>query len=288
MSGLPRSISSIGYQTYDAFMNRRRLMIGTEGPTDSGKTEFLLSSPGPAAHICIDRNFEACIQNPNPPVARRRDHGFKVINIPMSGAARPEDYMEYWKNFRKEFHGILSINDIRTVGLDGDSDSWELQRLAAFGKLTQIPSIMYTDVNAARRALIAKAHDSGKNVIATNKVKETYVDKIDLKTGQVVLNKDGTPIRVPSGEYDRQGFGDTDYLWHVQLRHLVKKGGQRVIKAGPRAGETISIAPEFGIRILKCKSRMELEGAELWGDKCNFAGLVKFIWPMVELRDWGL
>lgn len=249
-----------------------RLMLGTDGPANSGKTEFGLTAPGPGIVICLDRGFDAMLDNPNPPKTRRNDYAFKVIEAPQALGATKDQYLEYWKSFRDDCYKAAGLPECRTVVIDGDSDSWELQRLAEFGKLTQIPSIMYTNVNAARRAMYARAYDAGKIVIATNKINRQY---------KTVFNPDGTPklsdqgkeIREWDGKtYDRQGFNDQDYLWAIQLRHLFR--------------ETTK-GPEWGIKITKCKADVEVVGMELWGSDCNFQSLVEVVYPHIPLSDWG-
>lgn len=257
----------------------RRLLIGTDGRTDTGKTEFILSAPGPGLIIALDRNFDAMLKNDNPPPTRRADFAFKPISVPLATSATQNEFLEYWKQFRTAFYGALANPDARTVGLDGDSDSWELQRLAEFGKLTQIPGIMYTGVNAARRSLIAKAWDSGKIVICTNKVKDDYIDKLKAD-GTPELDNSSKVIRVKSGEVERQGFGDQDYLWQLQIRHLFapSRTNQVTGKAVPK---------QWGLRIMRCKANKDLEGVELWGQDCNFPGLVQCVYPSIQLSEWG-
>jgi hypothetical protein len=38
---------------------------------------------------------------------------------------------------------------------------------------------------------------------------------------------------------------------------------------------------------MKCKANLRLVGAELWGNDCNFKGLVKLVYPQVSLQEWG-
>ena len=252
----------------------RRLMIGTDGATDTGKTEFALSCPGPGIVICLDRGFDGVFDNPAPPASRRDDFAFKVTQQPLATQAAQTDFLEYWKQFYSIFKEALANPDARTVVIDGDSDSWELQRLAEFGKLSQIPPIMYTNVNAARRAMYARAWDSGKIVIATNKISREYktiknadgTPKLNEKSGQEIREWDGKSFK-------RQGFEDQEYLWQIQLRHLYREA-----KAGP----------EWGIKITKCKADKSLIGLELWGTDCCFTGLVSAVYPHIDLAEWGL
>lgn len=268
---LPASFARDGFITPSALRGkRRRLMVGTEGPADSGKTEFSLSAPGPGIVLCLDRGFDAVLDNQNPPASRREDFAFKVITVPMATQVTQPTFVEYWKAFYNEYKKALDNPDARTVVLDGDSDSWELQRLAEFGKLTKVPPIAYDTVNAARRAMYARAWDSGKIVIATNKVRKTYLTKF-RPDGKPEMNSSGNEVRAWDGKsYERQGFGDQDYLWAVQIRHLYDADKNK-----------------WGIRIIKAKADPSAVGLELWGEDCNFESLVQVIYPQVPLAEWG-
>ena len=240
----------------------KRLLLSSEGLPNTGKSEFALSAPGPGIFICVDRGHEAMLDNPNPPSWRNADkYAFKTIEVPLATQAAQPVYLEYWRKFYDEYKKALANEDCRTVILDGDSDTWELQRLAEFGKLTQVPSIMYANVNAARRAMIARAFDSGKIVISTNKLKDGYESK---------MSSDNKEVRVKTGGYERQGFPDHEYLFQLQIRHLYNRA-----------------KGEFGIEIMRCKSDTTLQGFQLWGEECNFQSLVQTVYPNVPLSEWG-
>lgn len=237
----------------------RRLMIGTDGWPNTGKTEFILSAPGPGLILCLDRGFDAMLDNPRPPETRRNDFAFKVIQRPLPTQMEQKEYLQHWQAFYGEYRKALENADARTVGVDGDSDSWELQRLAEFGRITQVPALQYPNVNAARKAMIARAWDSGKIVIATNKIKDGYETK---------MNNAGKEVQIKTGKEERQGFSDWGYLWQLQIRHI-------------RNGS------HFGLRILMCKADTQLEGLELWDSDCCFQGLVGTIYPHIPLAEWG-
>jgi hypothetical protein len=44
---LPASFLKDGFVPPDKMRRTRRLMIGTDGPSNTGKTEFAISAPGP-------------------------------------------------------------------------------------------------------------------------------------------------------------------------------------------------------------------------------------------------
>jgi hypothetical protein len=248
----------------------RRLMIGSDGPSDSGKTEFMLSIPGPGMALALDRGFDAIFDNPNPPPTRRDDWAMKVINAPKNSAMNQEAALRLWNEFKEPLYKALENPDCRAVCIDGDSDSWEMQRLAEFGRLAKVPSHLYDGINAARRTLYARCFDSGKIILATNKIRRVYADKIDPATGKPELNNSGNVVRVWNGEYERQGFGDQDYLWAIQLRHMKHPTELK-----------------WGVRITKCKADPSLVGMELWGENCNFLGLVQTVYPHIDPKEWG-
>lgn len=258
------------------------LLIGTEGETNTGKTEFLLSCPGPGIIIAMDRGFDGMLDNPHPPDARREDDfAWKVIQAPLNTTATQNTYIDYFKQFRTEFYKALDNKDAITVAIDGDSDSWELQRLADFGKLANVwPQTKYGDTYAARRAMIARAWDSGKIVIGTNKVRDEYVT-VYGPDGLAQKESDGSDKKVKSGNKQRQGFPDQDYLWQIQLRHLYQPP-----KVNPVTHK--EIPHKWGLKILKCKPNPELIGLELWGEDCNFAGLVQVVFPNIPMEEWNL
>lgn len=236
----------------------KRLLIGTDGWPDTGKTEFALSAPGPGLVLCLDRGQEGVLDNPNPPKTRRDDFAFKMIKVPLATQMKVHDYQEHWRLFYSSYIDATENPDARTIIIDGDTQSWDLQKLAAFGRITSVPPIFHTEVNAARRAMLARAFDSGKIVIMTNMLKKDY------KT--IVV--DGVEKQVETGGEKRQGYADQDYLYQLQLRHL-------------RDGK------KWGIRITKCKVDMGLVGLELWGEDCNFQSLVQVVYPNVPLSEWG-
>jgi hypothetical protein len=259
------------------------LLIGSEGMTDTGKTEFALSIPGIIQMLSVDRNFQGVFDNPNPPAARNPNVAVKVFHVPMSGTAKIPDYQKYYAEVRDSFYGALENPDSQVVFTDGDSDFWELHILAHFGKTTSIyPATRYTAPYAEKRAQIARAWDSGKIVICSNKVKDAY---------ETVYKPDGTPEKDPisgddlrrkTGGKERQGFKDQDYLWDMQISHMFKEKHTRVV-----GGKTIEVPMQWGLKITKCKHNMSFIGEELWGDDCNFKGLVQLVYPEIPLSRWG-
>lgn len=289
---LPRSFEASGFTTLDHARKRvklpsgallKPLMVGTEGPSNSGKSEFYLSVPGYGMACCIDRGIDACIDNPHPPASRNPNWGFSIVAVPPNTSALQPEYLTYFTSIRTQLYNACANPDCTAIAIDCHSDFWELHKLASFGKITGVLPLRYTGPVAEHRAILSKLHDSGKIVIGTNKVKDEYETVINPVTGLAEKEADGSDKRKKTGGYVRQGFGDQDYLWSIQLRHLCKDGD--IIQAGPFKGK--KKPPQWGIRILKCKVRPELKGEELWGDQCNFRGLVELVYPDVDPAEWG-
>jgi len=282
---LPLSFAKDGFLPADKLRKRPRVMIVSDGDDNTGKTEFILSAPGPGIVLCLDRGYDAMLDNPNPPPTRRDDFAFKVFQAPKATqhSASQQGIAAYgavWSSFYGAFRAALDNTDARTVAIDGDADSWELQRLAEHGKLTGVyPETKFTDVYAARRVMINRAWDSGKIIISTNRVGNEY-RVIRDKDGHVVMDEKNQPKKEKTGEKTRQGYPDANYLYQVQIRHLF---------APSSYNQTLKkqIPMRWGLRILKCKANMELVGTELWGAECNFASLVELIYPQYSLADWG-
>lgn len=279
---LPRALTQAGYQMPQEARRRnakyRGLMLATEGRSDTGKTEFILSCPGPGVVIGIDRGFDAVFDNENPPPTRREDFGFKVLPASKETQEIIDVYVQQWAAIRTACFSAVLMPEVRTFALDGDSDSWEVQRLSEHGKLAGIfPATKYGPPKAARRGFYNRLWDSGKIVVATNKLAEEWLPVLD-KNGLPVLDNSGEVKKGPSGQYKAQGFPDQEYLWQIRLRHLFEPATTIKGKHVPK---------RWGIRILKCKPNMDLIGEELWGEDCCFAGLVQFVYPNVELAEWG-
>jgi hypothetical protein len=262
---------------------KRRLMIVTEGKPNTGKTEFLLTAPGPGLIIALDRGFDAMCDNPHPPKTRRADFGLNVIKVPTLGAGvnPAKEWVPYWNDFYATYKNALANPDAKTVCLDGDNVSWELQRLAEHGTLTGIfPQTRYTGVYDARRKMYFRAWDSGKIIICTNMVRDQYRDVIDTNTGLPVM-ENGQAKREKTGDSTSMGFPDQDYLFQIRIRHLFEPARENPILKK-------KMPARWGFRILAAKANPTLVGSELWGTEATFTGLVEAVYPHIDPKEWGL
>jgi hypothetical protein len=253
----------------------RGILIGTDGLPSSGKTEFLWSAPAPAIHIALDRMHRATVENQAPPPTRVLWEGHNMVireeEVP-SVLNSQADALKVWVDYLTNYYRPAMRNeDARSVFIDGDSDSWDLQFMAEFGRTNQIPQLNRAPLNLVKRAMLAQAVDSGKIVITTSKVKKDY---------EKVLDDQGRWIPDPQqagsfksewyGNYKRQGYADFEYLYEIQLRHHYEPTKK-----------------QYGIEITMCKANRDLEGETLWGDECNLPTLLQTCYPHVDLSEWG-
>jgi hypothetical protein len=234
-------------------------MLGTEGWSESGKTEFAMSAPGPGVMLSLDRGTD-WMDNPRPPITRNPDFALKLIPRLQPHQAAQPDYQKNWTIYYTELMKAINNPDCRTIIVDTDSDTWELQRLAEYGRVQGVMPLQYQTVNAARKAMWARAWDAGKIIIAINRLKDEYSKGV---------NKDGKEITVPTGGEERQGWPDQEYLFGLQIKHYKKPNG------------------EFAIKIIKCKADSSMDGFELAGDECNFRSLVNAVYPQIPDSVWG-
>lgn len=288
---LPSSFAATGFHTYAEQLRQRKfrgLMIGTEGRANMGKTELYLSGPTLATVLALDRGYEQCLDNINPPPTRGdlSQFVFNPVQVPLATQMKMEQYLELWRAYQRLYLTTLQIPESRMFVVDGESDSWEWQQLAAFGKLTQIPPILRTEVNAARRAMYARAKDSGKFCIFTHRVKKQY---------ETIYDANGVPLPDPFApgkdlrewdgvSYERSGYGDHEYLFALQLRHLYEPASTRMNQVLKRE---VTVPARWGIQIMMCKSNRGLEGEQLWGDECNLQSLLSLVYPQIDLSEWG-
>lgn len=267
MAKLPASFASDGFKTApELFKGRRRVLISSAGLPNTGKTTFALTAPGPLLGVQLDDGLEGKTMSQVPIPSNA---AFKLIS-----KGDKEKYLDLWNRFKQEgVYTALDNEDCRTVLIDGDSDSWEVQRMAEFGQLQSVPPFKYTAVNNARRQYLRRIARSNKIVIATSKIKPEYVDLLDAN-GNPVMGGDGKPMQERSGRFEKQGFKDNGHTFQIGLVHL--------FRVNPEVGA------QWGIRIEDCKPNMDMVGYELWGDECNFAGLVEVVFPQIPLSEWGL
>jgi hypothetical protein len=252
---LVRELAEFGFQIAEK-ERKPRLIIGSHSREKRGKTHFALTSPPPIGFVNIDRGTEGVIEKfKDIPIVT------KTFATKSRAALTGDDYSieemnKDWDEMQASIRALLRSPFIRTVVVDTGSDLWEACRLAHFGTLDAQEmkgkhiTYKYGAPNREFKNIIDLMHESDKNCIITNKVKNEYVN--DKRTGKK----------------ERAGFNDLGFMMQLNIEHLKDEEG------------------DFGIRIDSSRDNPEIDDEELWGPACCFYGLAKLALPGTKKADW--
>jgi hypothetical protein len=246
-------LKELGIYKAKPIIETPRLTIGVEGLEKEGKTSFAFTLPDPLAVLTNDPMTKTIVAKE---VAKGRDifcREFKEAGTQKVGE-------KLWEEYKKVY--TYCLNNFRSMVIDTDSGAWALQRMAAFGKLSQVMPNQYVTTNTRKRMMIREAGESNCNVCFVYKVKPEYKE-----------NKKG--MGQWTGNYVREGFGETGYLLQVNLL---------AFKEPP--GNGLSVEERFKIKVLNCTQNAELDGEVFEYPMVNFAMLAGEVFPENNIEDW--
>lgn len=251
----PRAIqaASGGWAEYAGNV-QPRMIVSTQAMDKSGKTHFGLTAPGPTALINMDQGLEGVIDK----FTRRGKKVFvKDFRIDPFKQMQPQDWDPIWYGVRDSYLWAVSCGHFRTVFCDTGQHMWELQRLEAFGKLSQVPPLKYAEVNQQFEAMIQFAYNYPVNVIFSHRKKKQFAKGSD---GRESWN----------GGYENTGYKDIGYVVQVAIQQAWH--------------------PAFNgpwMQIERCRQNMTVSGRELIGPECNFTGLGMLVYPGTTAANWN-
>jgi hypothetical protein len=262
---IPSNLTKLGFHNISEDSSYR-LIVSTVAMEKTGKTHWALGVPGPVGVLSTDTGTEE--------VARKFLgskklilNNFKTAAELMEGDAKANEYEREWNRWTKSYQAIVEDRRIRSAVVDTATETWELCRLARFGKLTQVMPHHYGPVNAEFRTLVKQAYDRNDlNVVWIHKVKKEY---------KAISGKEK---EVWSGKWERAGFGDMPYLVDVNLRHYFARD-RKITKVVN--GEAVEVpAPAFGIQVIDSRLEMlSVVGMELEAELCSFEMLAESCFP---------
>jgi hypothetical protein len=216
----------------------RRLVVSLSGKEKTGKTHFALTAPEPIFFINVDIGTEGVVN-------KFQDSGKKIYiyDLRVPKTAVKDVYVPMWENFKTLMHKVYSVKH-GTVVIDTDTETYELARLAKFGKLSQIMPQHYTEVNNEYREILRLAYDSPMNSVFIHKMKPKYINNVRTL------------------EYEPSGFGDMEYNSQVNLICYRDDSGG---------------SPEFSVFVKDCRQSPNVNGEYLRGGMCNFEFLLSLV-----------
>lgn len=247
---------------------RLRLVMNVEGLEGSGKTFFANTAPGPVAYMPTERGWEGVLENFEPlPLMPSNGNGeaspyIMPAELDLDVNAAADKARPIWQRWRKDYLALLRAPKVRTIVVDTASGLWEIRRLAAFGKLTEVPPILYTQVNVEFSRLITMGVDSDKNVIWISRIKPKWEEggKVSAK---------GNKIAEKTDKLERVGYKDLGFEVQVSLR-LSRESEGKFERSG---------------QVVKCRLNDPLVGKVLKGGDLSFSKLASLVFNTSE-DEW--
>lgn len=281
---VPKSLADLGFYIPDA-TQIPRLVVSSSAHEKAGKTHWALTAPGPVAAISFDTGTKNLVKK------FIREYGktilLKVFDAPSEVEGDKKTAAKLWDEFAKTCRLFLKEPSIRTLVVDTATEAWQLLRLARFGKLTQVMPQHYVEANADFRELVKSLYErEDLNVVWIHKVKKEYKGQKSGGDG-----KDSW-----TGKYERDGFGDMDYIADVNLTHYWEEA-RKVDETGnpdSRGGFTQKV---FGLKVGTCRDNMVGAAGESlesrWGqgadpdyNMCDFPSLARMVFPGTPSKYW--
>jgi len=218
------------------------------GLEKDGKTHFALTAPAPIGVLDMDRGLEGVVEK----FAAEKD-----IFIKSFRGMQSADYATKWEAFEAGYHRLLSDASIRSIIWDTDTESWEMARLAYFGRQSSIP-LKYPPLNTLYRKLIDEAFDADKNLILISRYKKQYVG----------VGEDSAW----NGKYEAAGFGELPSIVQINLRAKLIEDEDGVVTPT--------------VTVINCRQNMRINGEVFEGDEARFSWVAANIVEGTSPEEW--
>lgn len=221
-----------------------RLIVNAEGEEKSGKNHFGFSAPGPIYEHSFDIGNEGVVQKFQ---SDKKIYiaEYELATQPGEADARAvaESADKLWQQYLSNYRDGLASCGNGTTLVDTGTETWELLRLARFGKLTQVMPHHYGPVNKEMQEMIREGFGHKCNVVFLHKQKDEWENYVD-GTGKEKGRKTGRKTRV--------GFNDLPFLVQVNV-HC-----ERVDQQGGGS--------DFQITVEDCRQNPDLNGVVMPND----------------------
>ena len=189
---------------------RPRMIVAAEGGEKEGKDHFALTADGPIYIHSFDWGLDGVVQKfSGKKKIKVADYKLEVQPGQADEQTVAESADRLWGEFYGNFRDSLASTAAEGLVLvDTESETWELMRLARFGKLSEIMPHFYTKVNAEYRNFI-RLSEQGNNVCFLRKMKDEWENYIDPK---------GREKGRRTGKLVATGFRDMRFLAQVNVR----------------------------------------------------------------------
>lgn len=258
---IPQAIG--GFSLAGQAPTRKRLVISVAGLDKSGKTNLALTAPGPMAYANFDTGLEGVIHKFEGTKRIYRED-YRVIVPPRQSVEQVAGIAnEVWERYKSDVRMAHKSPLIRTIVIDTESETWELIRLARFGKLTQVMPHHYGPVNAEYRNFLNEVYDTDKNLVILGRLKDEWENTV---------NAQGKEVGHKTGRLERVGMKDIPYI--VQLNAIA------------HFDPMTTPGDQFSLEIINCRQNSEMCGTVLPQSMCTFQSLAGMVYPNSQETDW--
>jgi len=253
-----------------------RVTVCTTAGEKLGKTFWALTAPGKIAVISTDTGTRAVVEE----CVRRT--GKEIVLLQLTAATslleakRGDQGAGEWQRAKDAIYSVVEDKSVRTLVGDTFTEIWELCRLSAFGKLTQVKPHHYAIPNGEFRNLLKYAYEARPdlNSVYIHKHKKEYKGNV----------KDDTSNW--TGKYERSGMADVPFLVDVVIEQYkrVERDDDNLshLYFGMRVNDS-RLKPEY---VVGCEFESEAGGGPDAVDQCNFTTLATSVWPETTPDYW--
>lgn len=199
-----------GWEAAPTERQRKVVFMDIYGDTNTGRTTFALTAPGPIGVAHTAEKVDGIIE----PFAKKKE--VRWINFGGSFVGNPQEVATKaalrWDKMSSAWKAAIG-DWARTLIMDTAYEGWEMIRLARFGELKPKGRIdnLYGPVNAEWRGLFKPFKDQNyTNIITIHQAKEEYVDKLNKANGQVTSHRTGRLVHA--------GMKEMRYMADVVIR----------------------------------------------------------------------
>lgn len=247
MTGI-QPVSKLAWAPMSTAAPKKRLVMSHSGHQKTGKTHFSLEhTPEPVFYANIDMGTEGVSH-------KMAGRNIQEVIVRYEKGWPQQEYQRLWGELDTLYKDALNTNT-GTLVIDSETENWELEMLAEFGRTAEILPRTRQNLNSDKRAFINACLASDMNIIFCSRVREVWLD-----------NK-------ATGTYERKGYNGLDYDCQV-----VSWGQKRHNPALLDAAGNVVGGTEFGVQVIDSRLNPAMEGKTYWGPMCRFDVVMEASW----------
>lgn len=253
-----------------------RTIWSVKGLPKTGKNRFAFTAPSDIVLHRFDTSSQGALEEMQFGTKGLRiyTHDYTPPILPtgivaLTDQQLKDQYKPVLDNFDRNFRALAPR--ARTTIIDTESELWQIQRLAQYGKITQIVALQYANLNRAVTEWV-RLFEQGENnnLILLSQAREEWGNGTDDK---------GKAIRVKTGRLERMGSDAADFLVQAFFN-----AGYIEAQIGPQ-GQVLEPA-HFYLDLVRSDTNADLVGMRWWDKQITFQNVASALYPKVPAEAW--